>query len=45
MVLNSMARARQETVFQYHGKGAAAHSGGGSNMGPVLGGKSGKVQM
>ena len=34
-----------KTEFQYHGKGAAAHSGGCSNMGPVLGGKSGKGPM
>ena len=42
---DAMAGARQDTGFQYHDKGAAAHSGGCSNMGPVLGGKSGKGCM
>ena len=45
MVTDSMAGVRQDTEFQYHGKGAAALSCGCSNMGPVLGGKSGKDQM
>ena len=45
MVPDSMAGARQDTGFQYHGKGAVANSIGCSNMGLVLGGKSGKGQM